>query len=123
MASGAFESIVIGGRRFTCKADDSPEILYPGFTNESMVQGDGSVRYKKTRITGHINGISVDIDDTRNDQEFLKKLQDGVANVPVTATMVDGTVITGECQIIDELARKGDENTIELNLEGNFEKM
>ena len=42
MATGAFESIVIGGRRFATKADDSVETLLKGKTNETIMHGDGS---------------------------------------------------------------------------------
>ena len=47
MATGAFESIVIGGRRFATKADDSVETLLKGKTNETIMHGDGSFHNKK----------------------------------------------------------------------------
>ena len=49
MASGAWESIVINGRRFTCKADDDITFNLGGFKNEAIVQGDGSFTEKKER--------------------------------------------------------------------------
>lgn len=48
MASGAWESITIKGRRFTCKADDDVNYhLSGGFENEVLVQGDGTMQQKK----------------------------------------------------------------------------
>lgn len=123
MASGALESIVIKGRRFTCKADDEAEILLSGYSNEEIVQGDGSVKWKKTRHAGHISGINVNIDDARDDLEFLQECQNSLDPFDVTATKVDGTVYSGSVQITDEIPENAGENTVELTLVGEIEKL
>lgn len=123
MASGTLESIVIDGRRFTCKADDDVEIELPGYHNESIVHGDGSVTYKKTRHTGHISGANAILDNDRDDLEFLQQVQNKLTSVPVSATEVDGTVYAGDMQLIDELAKTTGENVVGINLEGYLQKL
>lgn len=123
MASGTLESIVINGRRFTCKSDDDVEIELPGFSNESIVHGDGSVTYHKTRHTGHISGVNIILDNDRDDLEFLQDTQNGLDPVAVSATEVDGTVYAGSMQLTDELAKTTGENVVGITLEGNLEKL
>lgn len=123
MASGALESIVINGRRFTCKSDDSCEIELPGFHNETVVHGDGSITYKKIRHTGHISGINIFMDVERGDLEFLQEAQNGLEPFDVSATEVDGTVYSGSMQITEEIKKNSGENTVSITLEGSVEKL
>ena len=123
MTTGTFDSIVIGGRRFTTKADDSVETLLKGKTNETIMHGDGSFHNKKEGHPGHITGLNVIVDDMKQDKQFLQNLQDGDGLIAITATKVSGVVISGEVQIIDELACDESEGTIELNLEGDIEEL
>lgn len=123
MASGALESIVINGRRFTCKSDDSCEIELPGFHNETIVHGDGSTTYKKIRHTGHISGINIFMDVERGDLEFLQEAQNGLEPFDVSATEVDGTVYSGSMQITAEIKKTSGENTVSITLEGSVEKL
>lgn len=123
MATGAFESIVIGGRRFATKADDSVETLLKGKTNETIMHGDGSMHYKQEWHPGHITGLNIIVDDMKQDKKFLQDLQNGSDKIAITATKASGVVISGEVQIIDELACDESEGTIELNLEGDIEEL
>lgn len=124
MASGAWESITINGRRFTCKADDDVTYhLSGGFENEILPQGDGTMQMKKTRVSGAISGININIDDSRDDLEFIEQCQNSTSFFPVTGTKVDGTVLSGSMQITDKNDVSSAENTLELSLEGTLEKL
>lgn len=123
MASGALESIVINGRRFTCKNDDDCEIELPGFSNETVVHGDGTVTYKKVRHTGHISGINLLLDNDRDDHEFLQEAQNSLDALDISATEVDGTVYAGSMQLTEELTRSTGENSMPVILQGNLEKL
>lgn len=124
MASGAWESITINGRRFTCKADDDVNYhLSGGFENEILMQGDGSMQQKKTRVPGAISGININIDDSRDDLEFIEECQNSLDFFPVTGTKVDGTVLAGNMQITDKNDVSSAENTLELSFEGTLEKL
>lgn len=123
MASGAFESIVIGGRRFACKSDDSPKTKLKGKQNETIMKGDGTVSVKQEWTAGYIKDINVEIDGTRADFEFLQNLQNKGETVSITATKVDGSVLAGDVYIVDEIEKDEGEGFVGLNLEGDIEQL
>jgi len=122
MASGAWESIIINGRRFTCKNDDSVKVQIPGYENEVMTAGDGSTFIKKKYHTGQISDINVFCNPKNDDFEFLQEVQNSMEFVPVSGTKLDGTVYNGEMQITDALEHDDSENTVSLTLMGKLEK-
>lgn len=122
MATGAFESIVIAGRRFATKNDDSVETLLKGKTNETIMNGDGTWRNKQTWHPGHITGINIIVDDMKYDKQYLQNLQNKGSPISITATKVNGIVVSGSVQIVSDLACDESEGTIELELEGDIEE-
>lgn len=122
MASGAWESIVLNGRRFTCKSDDSVKTKLPGYENETIVGGDGTMYIKKTRHAGSISDINVICNPANDDFEFLQGLQDSMDFFPVSGTKLDGTVYSGSMQLTDAIEHDDGENTVSLSLEGTLEK-
>lgn len=123
MAGGPIESIVIAGRRFTSDGEDTGKITYPGFDNEVKPNGDGTNRLVKSRHAGKIEGLNLVIDNTRGDMEFLKDKQDSLEFLSVSATLVDGTVVSGEMQVTDAVPLDTKEMTAEVTLEGSLEKL
>ena len=123
MATGAFESIVIGGRRFACKSDDSPKTKLKGKKNETIMKGDGSFSVKQEWTAGYIKDINVELDSTRGDLKYLQDLQDKGDPVSITATKCDGTVLSGEVNIIDEIEKDEGEGFAGLTLEGDIEEL
>lgn len=122
-ASGPIESIVINGRRFTSDGDDSCTVTYNGFNNEIKPNGDGTMRMLKSRHAGSIGGLNIVIRHERNDMEFLKETQDGMDFVAVSATLVDGTVLSGNMQLTDAVELDTKEGTASITLEGVLEKL
>lgn len=122
MASGAWESIVINGRRFTCKADDSVKVQLPGFSNEVLTAGDGSTYIKKEMHAGQISDINVFCNPKNDDLEFLQEQQNSMEFLPINGTKLDGTVYNGEMQITEALEHDDSENTVTLTLMGKLEK-
>ena len=72
-SSGALESIVINGRRFTCDSEDEPKFKLPGFENEVLPNSDGTFRQKKKKVAGTITDINIVIDDSRGDQAYIEE--------------------------------------------------
>lgn len=120
-AGSAFTSIVINGRRFTCDAEDEPEIKLPGFENEVVANSDGTLRQKKTRVPGTISGLNIVLDDARGDHQFIKESADSLEFLPISATKVDGTLVSGSAQITDEKVLNAKANTMEISLAGDFQ--
>lgn len=122
-SSGALESIVIGGRRFTCDSEDEPKFKLPGFENEVLPNSDGTFRQKKKKVAGTITDINIVIDDSRGDQAFIEETAANLDFVDVSATKVDGTLVSGSMQITDEKVLDGGANTMAISLAGDWRYM
>lgn len=117
---GALESIVIDGRHFTCDAEDEPKFKMPGFENEVVANSDGTSRVKKTRVVGTITDINIVTDDSRGDQAFVEEAAANLDFVSISATKIDGTLISGNMQITDEKVLDGKANTMAISLAGDW---
>lgn len=101
---GSIESISIDGRNFAVASDAEANRKLGGFENEVQSNGNGTARIIKTRVPWGLDGVVVEIDDDRGDQEFLQDIADGNENVPVAISFASGAVyqadgtITGEIQ-------------------------
>lgn len=122
-SSGALESIVIGGRRFTCDSEDEPKFKLPGFENEVLPNSDGTFRQKKKKVAGTITDINIVTDDSRGDQAFIEETAANLDFVDVSATKVDGTLVSGSMQITDEKVLDGGANTMAISLAGDWRYM
>lgn len=115
---GSLDSINIAGRNFAVPADTDIELMLAGFENDNQANGNGTARQIKMRKLAGITGIVVEIDDVRDDHEFLNAFSTGTVYEPVTITLVDGTVYEGEQQINGELKRSTQNSTATFDLMG-----
>lgn len=122
-SSGALESIVIGGRRFTCDSEDEPKLKLPGFENTVLPNSDGSFRQKKKRVAGTWTDCNIVLDDSRGDQAYIEELAASLEFVDVSGTKVDGTLLSGLMQITDEKVLDGGANTMAISLAGDWRYM
>ena len=122
MASGAFESINIGGRRFAVDAEATVTYKLGGKINEVKPNGDGSFRQIKSVKTGALNAVPIVIDDTRDDEEYLQGLMDSNEFFTVAGTKVDGVVLKGTMQIVEDPETDTKEGTKELSFMGSLGK-
>lgn len=119
-AGSALESIVIDGRRFTCDAEDEPKFKLPGFENKVVANADGTFRQKKTRVPGTITDINIVTDDSRGDQVFIEKAAANLEFLPISATKIDGTLVSGNMQITEEKVLDEKANTMAISLAGDW---
>lgn len=119
-AGGALESIVINGRRFTCDAADEPKFKLPGYENEVVANADGTFRQKKTRVVGTITDINIVTDDSRGDEAFIEESAASLDFLAISATKIDGTLVSGNMQITDEKVLDGKANTMAISLAGEW---
>ena len=119
---GPFESHTINGRRFVCDADDDAQIQPQGFTNETKVAGDGSMRLLKSRIPGTLEGSNIVYDPTNGDDDFLVEARDSKEFLNYSGTEVDGTIWTGRVQITGDLKFSAKNKTVPITLTGKFQK-
>lgn len=120
MSGGSIESIEINSRIFPVAADADASRDLGGFSKEIMMNGDGTSRYKKTRKPWKIGGVSVAIDDTQGDQEFLQAVADQEAEVPVVIRFVTGISYGGYGSVVDDLEFSSENATADISLAGGF---
>lgn len=115
---GPIESITLAGRSFAVAADADGQRKLGGFENETQMNGDGTGRLIKSRVPWMLDGITVEIDDSRGDQEFVQDLQDRQDYFPITVTFASGEVYQGTGQVSGEVQTSSQNATAALSLSG-----
>jgi hypothetical protein len=115
---GSIESISIKSRNFPVAADADSNRQLGGFTNEVAANGDGGARQIKTRTPWKLDGIQLEIDNVREDLEFLQGVSDAQDWVPVLVNYVDGTSYQGRGTIQGEVVAASQSATSTLEFCG-----
>lgn len=106
---GAMRFLSIQGRSFKVAHDGPGNKDTGGRNNELSMNGDGSFRVLQTVMPGSMSDVQINIDDSRNDQEFLQGIANAGLPVPVVATYASSVSYTGNLVLTGEL--KADEAT------------
>lgn len=115
---GSMESISLDGRNFAIAADGEAQRKWGGFENEVQANGDGTGRLIKTRVPLGLDGVPVEIDDSRGDNEFLQALQNRTDFFPIVATYASGVSIQATAQIVGEVQTSSMNATAPISLMG-----
>ena len=115
---GSIESITLDGRNFAVAADAEAQRKLGGFENEVQANGDGTARLIKTRVPLSIDGMTVEIDDDRADQEFLQELSNRNDFFPIAISYASGATYQGTAQIVGETQTSSQNATASVNLMG-----
>jgi len=115
---GSIESVSLDGRNYAVSSDSEAQRKLGGFENEVMTNGDGTGRLIKTRVPLSIDGLTIEIDDDRADQEFLQELSDRNYFFPVTITYASGGVYNGNAQLTGETQTSSQNATASVSLMG-----
>lgn len=115
---GSLESVSLAGRPFPVAADAEAQRKIGGFENEVMANGDGSARLIKTRVPLSLDGVTVEIDDSRGDQEFLQELANLTDFFDIALTYASGQVWQGRAQLTGENPASSQSATAAISLSG-----
>lgn len=115
---GSIESVALDGRIFAVAADADSNRKIGGFENEHQSNGDGTGRLIKSRVGWSVDGLTLSIDDTRADAEYLQELQDSLDYYPVAVTYASGAVWQGTGQIVGETSVSSQNTTGTVALMG-----
>lgn len=115
---GPLESVALAGRLFAVAADAEAERKLGGKEIEAQANGNGTARYVATVVPWKISGVSLELDDTRLDQEFLQEKVDAMVPIPCEFTFVDGTTYRGEGLVTGEVIKNAMNATSALTFEG-----
>ena len=115
---GSIESVTLEGRTFAVASDADVSRKLGGFENEVQADGDGSARLVKTRIPLSLDGLMVQCDDGRGDNEFLQQLANSNDFFPIAITYASGDTYQGTAQISGELSISSQAATASVSLMG-----
>jgi hypothetical protein len=121
---GSVKNISIKGRPFTIAADADGNRDLGGYSNEVQSNGDKTVRVIKTVKPWMLDGLTVSIDDGRDDQSFLQGICDGNdagddGLFDCTFTFVDGNTYQGRGTISGDLKKSTKNATCGISLSGS----
>jgi len=115
---GSIESITLDGRNYPVAADAEAQRKLGGFENEVQANGDGTARLIKTRVPLSIDGLTVETDDDRADQEFLQNLANRPDFFPIAITYASGATYQATAQIVGEMQTSSQNATTAVSLMG-----
>jgi hypothetical protein len=115
---GSIESVTLDGREFPVAADAEAQRKLGGFENEVQANGNGTARLIKTRVPLGIDGLTVEVDDDRGDQEFIQDLANRNDFFPVAITYASGNTYQGTAQIVGENPASSQNATQAISLMG-----
>lgn len=102
---GSISEVSLAGQVFPVAADAESQRKLGGFENAVESNGNGSGRMIKTRVPFSITGLTLEIDDSRDDQKFLQDLSARTEFFPISVTYASGItfsglgIVTGEVQV------------------------
>jgi hypothetical protein len=115
---GSIESINIAGREFAVAADSDVGRKLGGRQNEIEMNGDGSGRIIQTPQPWTLDGLTVQVDDARGDQEFLQNVANGTDFETVVITYASGKSYQGRGTIVGDVAYSNRSATASVSLAG-----
>ena len=115
---GSIESIELDGRGFSVAADAEAQRKLGGFENEVQANGDGTARIIKTRVPLSLDGLTLQTDDARGDQEFLQDLSNRNDFFVIGITYASGSTYQGQAQIVGEMQTSSQNATTAVSLMG-----
>lgn len=115
---GSIESLTLDGRNFAVAADAEAQRKLGGFENEVQSNGDGTARIIKTRVPLSLDGVVVEVEDARGDQEFLQDLTNRNDYFPIAITYASGDTYQATAQLVGETQASSQSATAAVSLMG-----
>lgn len=115
---GSIESVILDGRGFPVAADAEAQRKLGGWENEVQANGDGSARIIKTRVPLSLSGLTVEVDDTRGDHEFLQGLANRSDYFPIAITYASGITYQGRGMLVGEMQASSQNATASFDVMG-----
>lgn len=111
---GAARQAIISGREFDPANESSPTIILSGVTKENMATGNGSMHTNSNRKLGGVDDLSLSLDGSRNDLEYLQELANGDEDFSLSVTLANGNTYSGTGQFEGEINFASNDGTISL---------
>ena len=115
---GSLESVSISGREFPVATDAEAQRKIGGFENEVLANGNGTARLIKTRVPLSLDGLTIEVDDSRGDHEYLQEKADLPDYFAIALTYASGITYQGTAQIVGEMQSSSQAATASVNFMG-----
>lgn len=99
---GSVETVTLDGREFPVTGDADVTRKLGGSENELSMNGNGTGRIIKTVTGWSLDGVVIETDDSRGDQEFVQDLTDRNGDFPIAITYASGITYQGSGIIVGE---------------------
>jgi hypothetical protein len=115
---GSISEVSLAGRIFPVAADAEAQRKFGGFENEVQSNGDGTARMIKTRVPLSLTGLTIEIDDSQEDGEFLQSLANATDYFALSITYASGVTYMATAMITGEMQISSQSQTASVDLMG-----
>ncbi len=116
---GSLVEVNLDGRLFAIAADADSNRKLGGSENEFQANGNGTGRLIKTTTGWSLDGIAIEIDDDRGDEEYVQGLQNSNEFFDIYLTYASGKTYQGVGQIVGETPTSSQNATKPIALMGS----
>jgi len=122
---GDIRQLTINSREFDVKGGDANvNVDAGGFANEAGLAGNGNLAVTQRRKVAGFSDCPINIDDTRQDLEYLQEIADAGEPVPTNMTLASGVTYSGSLLPVGDLAKATGDGTLSLEMRGaRFEQI
>lgn len=115
---GSIVEVSIDSRIFSVASDADANRKLGGLEAELQANGNGTARKILTAVPWMFGPLVLDVDDDRNDQEFLQQRSNESGFVACTITLISGNTYQGDGTVSGELQYSSANGTAEVTLSG-----
>ena len=115
---GSIEAVTIDGREFAVASDADVSRKHGGKENEIQMNGNNTGRIIKTAMAWVLEGVALEIDDSKGDHEYLQDKANVSGYLTITITYASGFTYQGRGQIVGDLQSSTQSATAAVNFGG-----
>tara|TARA_R110002153_G_C13332612_1_gene498610 strand:- start:29037 stop:29420 length:384 start_codon:yes stop_codon:yes gene_type:complete len=115
---GSIESITLDGREFAVAADAEAQRKLGGWENEVQANGNPTARLIKTRVPLSLDGVTINVDDSRGDHEYAQELANRKDFFTIAITYASGLTYQATAQLVGEMSASSQSATMPISLMG-----
>lgn len=115
---GPILALSIGGRDFAVASDSDVSRKMGGIEADVQMNGNSTGRIIQSLVGWSISGANVEIDDSRQDEEYLKEIAESTDWTDISITMASGYVYQGSGTVTGEAPVSSANATASINLMG-----
>jgi hypothetical protein len=122
---GPIVEVTIAGRIFNATGDANGTRHLGGYKSERQPNGDGKTdRNILTPTNWYVNGVTIEMDDDRDDQQFIQNTINGGKDQVITVEYTSGAVYQGVGSVTGDhdFANESASATVNLGGPGEFTK-